>query len=167
MMSPRSRRRPLPKGVVVMLAVSAVALVAIIVSDFLVPPTPEDQLRILRHEMNELRLAADSCREAVEREEAELRAIDARFDSLRARIDYFERLDPRGVPADSYEAYLDVFNAYNAGIPERTAAGDTLEAHYQACRQLVWRHNQIADSARALAEELGLLRDSLGDEPRR
>jgi hypothetical protein len=147
-----------------MLVLSGVALLAIIVSDFLVPPAPEEQFRILRHEMNELRLAADSCREAVEREEAELQAIDARFDSLKARIDYFERLDPRGVPADSYDAYLDVFEAYNAGIPERSAAGDTLEAHYQACRELVRRHNQIADSARALAAELGLLRDSLGDE---
>lgn len=150
-----------------MLALSAVALLAIILSDFLVQPDPEEQLRILRHEMNDLRVAADSCREAVEREEAELRATDARFDSLRARIDYFERLDPRGVPADSYEAYLDVFNAFNAGIPERAAAGDTLEAHYQACRELVSRHNQIADSARALAAELGLLRDSLGDVPPR
>lgn len=150
-----------------MLAVSAVALVAIIVSDFVVQPAPEERLRLLRLRMNELHAAADSCREALEREEAELRAADARFDSLKSQIEYYEGLDPRGVPADSYEAYLDAFNAYNAGIPERAAAGDTLEAHYEACREIVEQHNQVADSARALAAELGLLRDSLGDEPRR
>ncbi len=166
-MSLRLRRPALPKGVVVMLAVSAVAFVAIIVSDLLVPPPPEERFRLLRQEMNELRATADSCREALEREEAELRAADARFDSLKSQIEYYEGLDPRGVPADSYEAYLDAFNAYNTGIPERAAAGDTLEAHYQACREIVQRHNEVADSARALAAELGLLQDSLGREPRR
>lgn len=148
-----------------MLAIAVTALVIMAIVDYLRPIPPETQLRALRAQLAELRAAADSCQAAVDDEEVELHTSDARFDSLRGAIDYYEGLDPRGVPADSYEAYLEVFNEYNEGIPEREAAGDTLRAHEQACHAIIERHNVIADSALALARELGVLRDSTTAEP--
>ena len=148
-----SRRRPF----LVMLAISAIAFVAIVVIDLLTPIPPSERLRALRQEMTDLRMAADSCRQALTNEEARLIASDERLDSLKALVDYYEDLDPRGVPADSYDVYIEIFNTYNEGIPTRAAAGDSLQAHWAACRLLTEQHNTIADSARALAEELELI----------
>ncbi len=104
-----------------------------------------------------LRAAADSCRAALESEEAQLLASNARLDSLKRVIDYYEALDPRGVPADSYEIYLETFNSYNSGVPVQTAAADSLQLHWQACRAITEQHNALADSARRFAEEHGLI----------
>lgn len=150
-----------------MVAISIVALAVIVLVDFLTPVPPTERLHRLRQEMLALRASADSCRAALEREEARLRASDARLDSLRDAIEFYESLDPRGVPADSYDVYIETFRAYNEGVPGRAAAGDTHEAHWRACAEIVARHNAVADSARALAEELGLIRGASDREPGR
>jgi hypothetical protein len=155
------------KPLIVMFAISLIAFLAIAAVDFLTPEPPEEQLRRLRQGMLALRASADSCQAALAREEAGLRASDARFDSLKNAIDFYESLDPRGVPADSYEAYLETFRAYNEGIPERAAAGDSLQLHWQTCSEIVAQHNAIADSARAIAEGLGLIRGSSDRQPGR
>ncbi len=148
-----------------MLAIAATALVIMAVVDYLRPIPPEVQLRALRSQLTLQRAAADSCRAALEEEEARLRASDARFDSLKAMIDYYEGLDPRGVPADSYDIYIAIFNDYNNAIPAREAAGDTLRVHEQVCHAIIESHNLIADSALDLARELGVLRDTSTTEP--
>jgi hypothetical protein len=144
---------------------SAIAIAAMILVDYITPVPPEDRLRVLREEMNDLRAAADSCRSVVDREEAELLASDAYLDSLRGELERYEKMDPRGVPGDSYEVYIETFNEYNAGIPARATAGDTLQVHWKACREITESHNQLADSARTLAEEAGLLRETPGRIP--
>jgi hypothetical protein len=143
-----------------MLILSAFAFVVILTADLLIPPSPRELLRGMTPRLRELRAAADSCRDALANERSRLEASDARFDSLRQRIDLYEDLDPRGVPADSYEVYLEVFNEYNEGIPARAAAGDTLEAHWKSCRGIVEDHNALADSVRTIAEDADLLRDT-------
>ena len=148
-----------------MLAISVIAFIIIVVADYFRPIPPEVRMQALRHQVSELRAAADSCRSALEDEEARLRDSDARFDSLKSQIEYYEGLVPRGVPADSYDVYIEIFNDYNEGIPEREAAGERLEVNWEACRAITERHNQIADSAHALATELGLMRDSVLREP--
>ena len=153
------------KPFLIMFTISAVMFVAIVIVDLLTPVPPRERLRVLRPEVAQLRAAADSCRSALEGEEAALLAASARLDSLRQVIEYYEGLDPRGVPADSYEVYLDVFNAFNSGVPVQEAAGDTLKAHWQACFEITERHNALADSARALAEEAGLLDSPANREP--
>jgi hypothetical protein len=152
------------RGFLVMLGIGVTALAVMAVVDYLRPIPPEIQLRALRGQLSELRAAADSCRAALADGQARLLASDARFDSLKSIIDYYEGLDPRGVPADSYEAYLEIFNEYNEGIPDREAAGDTLRAHEQACHAIIESHNLIADSALALARELDMLRDTANTE---
>jgi hypothetical protein len=148
-----------------MLAIAATALVVVAVIDYFRPIPPELQLRALRSQLIEARSAADSCRAALDEEAARLNASDARFDTLRSMIDHYESLDPRGVPADSYEIYIGIFNEYNAGIPAREAAGDSLRAHEQACYAIIENHNLLADSAMALARELGVLRDTMTVPP--
>jgi hypothetical protein len=148
-----------------MLAIAVTALAIMAAIDYFRPIPPEVQLRALRSQLTAARSAADSCQAALDDEEARLRASDARFDSLKAMIDYYEGLDPRGVPADSYDIYIAIFNDYNAAIPAREAAGDTLRAHEQACRAIIESHNLIADSAMSLAQELGVLRDTLTTSP--
>lgn len=158
---------PLPRGVIILLAASFAGLAAIIVIDLLVPPSPEDHLGALRSRLARLRLENDSCRAALEREEDELRRTDQRLDSLRGRIDSFEVLDSRGVPADSYDAYLRAFNSFNAGVPDRALAAETLQAHWRACARLAEVHNQTVDSARTIATELGLVSDSSAERSAR
>ncbi len=153
------------RPLVIMGTISAVAILAMVLVDLVQPVPPQDRLRSLRDEMSSLRFAADSCRLALDTEESRLRASDARLDSLRSRIDFFESLDPRGVPADSYQLYMRAFDAYNARIPGRAAAGDTLKAHLESCRAIIEQHNLIADSALDLARDLGLLRDSAVRSP--
>jgi hypothetical protein len=143
-----------------MLILSAVAFVVILTADLLIPPSPRELLRGMTPRLRELRAAADSCRDALAAERSRLAASDERFDSLRQRIDFYEDLDPRGVPADSYDVYLKIFNEYNEGIPARAAAGDTLEAHWEGCRGIVEDHNALADSVRSIAEDADLLRHS-------
>lgn len=157
----------LSKPLKVSFTVAAILLAVIVVVDLVRPVSPEQQLRMLRRELRVQRAAADSCLDALRLEESALRSSDARFDSLRAVIEAFEGLDPRGVPADSYDAYIDAFNAYNEAIPAREEAGETLQVNWAACREIVESHNQLADSARALAEGLGLVDDAARRVPSR
>ncbi len=135
-------------------------LAVIVIVDLITPVPPRERLRAMRNELVELRASADSCRTALDREETLLQASDARFDSLRNLIARYEGIDPRGVPADSYDLYLEAFNSYNEGIPAREAAGETLQAHWANCTVIIEQHNLLADSARQLAEESGLVTDS-------
>lgn len=153
------------KPFLIMFTISAVLFAVIVIVDLLTPVPPRERLRPLRQQVAVLRAAADSCRLALESEEGALLAASARLDSLRQVIEYYEGLDPRGVPADSYEVYLEIFNTYNRGVPEQEAAGDTLRLHWQACLEITERHNALADSARAIAEEAGLLDDPVAREP--
>jgi hypothetical protein len=147
--------------------IAGVMLAAIVLADLLMPVPPRERLRAMRQELVARRAAADSCLSAIELEERQLQASDARFDSLRTLIQRYEGLDPRGVPADSYEAYLEAFNTYNEGIPAREAAGETLQVNWDACTAIVEHHNQLADSARRFAEENGLIDDSVRRVPTR
>lgn len=149
----------IPRGVIVLLTITGLALVAMAAYDLVRPRSPQEQLQSLRRELAKQRSAADSCRVALEREEATLRAHDARLDSLKDRIDGWESLHRSGVPADSYQLYIEAFNEYNDGIPDRNVAAEELQALWLTCREMALKHNATADSARKLAAELGLIRE--------
>lgn len=158
---------PRARPFLVMFTISAVLFAVIVIIDLLTPIPPRERLRVLRQDVSVLRSAADSCRAALESEEAQLLAGNARLDSLKSVIDYYEALDPRGVPADSYEIYLETFNTYNSSVPGQTAAADSLQSHWKACRAITEEHNALADSARRLAEEHGLLNNTGARQPDR
>lgn len=156
-----------PRGLFLVLAIFATAAVAIVVVRVASPPDPRQRFEALRGELQDLRAASDSCREAVAAEEARFRSYSGQLDSLRARVREYEALDPRGVPADSYAAYLETFQTYNRGVPRWNATAETLQAHWGACREITESHNAVADSARRLAAELGLWPDTAWPDTQR
>jgi multidrug resistance efflux pump len=152
-----SRRGPHPPRFVFALWTAvAVLAVAVLWTRVLSGPDPRERLAEVRAELRRLRTAADSCQANLETLEAAFRRYDAQLDSLRVRVRAYEALDPRGVPTDSYDAYLQAFERYNAGVPRWSEMADTLQARWTRCRGIVETHNALAESARALAAELGL-----------
>lgn len=147
--------------------VSAVVVVVLVAAAAVVHRRLSSGARIedLREELLRTRATADSCRNSLEREEGRFRAFEERVDSLRGRVEGFEEVHPetggRGVPADSYETYMEAYQRYNRTIPAWEERADTLEARWERCRELVRRHNVLADSLRALLLEHGLVGDTV------
>lgn len=107
-----------------------------------------DELLALADSVAALRTAADVCMGDLARAETEFRQFDAEVDSLRSRVDRYEGLDPEGVPAEEYDAYLQTFDRYNASAGEWASRADSLRLREGRCRALVERHNLFADSLR-------------------
>jgi hypothetical protein len=108
-------------------------------------PDPELERRSEYPALESLRTAVDECMERLAEEEAGFRAHGRAVDSLRAAVFAYESRD-RTVPAEEFDAYLEVFGAYNESVGawhERAAA---LEASWEACRALAERHNLLVDS---------------------
>ena len=112
------------------------------------------EIEDLRSELRLLRTASDSCQVALAQEEMLFRDHDRRVDSLRAAVSEYESLHPEGVPADTYPGYLETFEAYNRAVPAWTMQVDSLQAHWEACRERVDAHNALADSLRLRLEAL-------------
>ena len=125
---------------------------------------PRREARDLREEVRDRRLAVDSCRMALSREQADFRAYDDRVDSLRTRVREYEGLHPDGVPADSFEAYMETFGRYNDAIPRWESRAESLRGRWRACRSLTDEHNELVDSLRDLLVEIGEIPDSLGED---
>lgn len=124
---------------------------------------PRRHARAVRDQVRQARRAVDSCRMEMSQEEAEFRAYDDRVDSLRVRVRGYEALHPDGVPADSFGAYLEVFDEYNEAVPRWEARADSLRTRWRACRALADEHNVLVDSLRGLLVEMGELPDSVPD----
>lgn len=111
---------------------------------------PPDPRLVLRDTIAVLRVRVDSCRSEVETMAAQMRGDFRMLDSMRARVRELEALDRRGVPIDSFDIYMQAFDAYNdsAGLwPERE---DSVRARDARCRDIALRHNVLADSLRTL-----------------
>lgn len=116
-------------------------------------PGPREALEALRDTLRVRRAQVDSCRMAVSREELEFQEYQRHVDSLRTEVRSFESLDPAGVPAERYDAYMEAFEGYNEAIPGWEARADSLEGDWRECRARVEEHNAVADSLRLLIEE--------------
>lgn len=111
---------------------------------------PPDPAVVLRDSIAVLRASADSCRRDVDSGAARMRAYGRTLDSMRARVRGMEALDPRGVPADSYDVYIDAFDAYNDSVGQWPAREDSVRALDARCREVALKHNDLTDSLRAL-----------------
>jgi hypothetical protein len=114
------------------------------------PPRRADVNAPLLDTLGILRVLADSCRADLEEGSSELNDYDRRLDSLRSRVRHLEAIDPRGIPADSYDLYMRVFDEYNDSVPGWTSRADSLRASWTRCRDLAETHNALADSLRRL-----------------
>jgi hypothetical protein len=104
----------------------------------------------MRASVQELRAAADSCHALLGTGQEELLAYNAQLDSMRGRVREMEALHPRGVPADSYGIYMDVFRQYNDSVAEWGGRVDLLRAERERCVDVTGRHNAALDSLRRL-----------------
>jgi len=125
------------------------------------PPSTRERVASLRDSLRASRAAADSCQRALSYEEALFRDYDERVDSLRNRVRHYESLDPEGVPADSYEVYLETFDRYNDAVPAWRERADTLQTRWAECRTLIEDHNELADSVRTLLVEEELISEPI------
>lgn len=116
------------------------------------PDRPRDPLDPLADSIRALRAAADSCRTRIDEARARLERFDLQLDSLHTRLRTLEGIDPRGIPSDSYAAYLETFDRYNDSVPAWTARADSLRASWSRCRDLTALHNALADSLRRALE---------------
>lgn len=123
---------------------------AVILYQLTRPARRVDPTATLRDTLHVLRSAADSCRSEIDESASRLQAFDARLDSLRSRVREYEAIDPRGVPADSYEVYLEAFDRYNESVPGWSERADTLRERWARCTDLTQTHNALADSLRQL-----------------
>jgi hypothetical protein len=106
------------------------------------------ELAMLHDSLAVLRAAADSCREAVDSAQVDLLAYNTWLDSLRGRVRQLESHDPRGVPADSYDVYMGVFDRYNDSVGTWQGRVESLQAGQERCLAVTAAHNELADTLR-------------------
>lgn len=141
-------------------AVALLGVAAVVAWDYFGPPSVRERAAAVQDSLRGLRAGVDSCRMAVTSEEAGFRRYDERVQELRERVRAYEGLDPRGVPQDSFEVYMDVFERYNEAVPRWKARAESLQAHSERCRRRTQAHNELADSLRTLLVELGEVDDA-------
>jgi hypothetical protein len=130
------------------LAASAVIVLLVIGYRGVRSLTAPDPDAVMRDSILALRAMADSCRAEVDSGVASMLAFNETLDSMRARVRDLEALDRRGVPIDSYDVYLDAFNAYNDSAGGWAEREDTVRDLDARCRGIAEHHNLLADSMR-------------------
>ncbi len=123
--------------------------------------SPLRQAEVVRDEVREARAEWELCLDSLEVVERRFRTRAQASEALQARIRRLEGMDPRGVPADSYEVYLETVDRFNAGVPEWERELEALRARESVCQSLLESRNELADSLRGLLEEAGYLQDTL------
>ncbi len=115
-----------------------------------------EEIGRLRDDLYRARVASDRCRGGLRTSESALRELGVSIDSMRARVDSFEALDRRGVPADRYPDYLELFDSYNDSVGVWEGRERRLRAAEEACRETIEGHNAISDSLQRVLAEAGI-----------
>lgn len=115
------------------------------------------EINRLREELYRARAGADRCRSALTNSESSLRALSATIDSLRSRVDSFEALDVRGVPAEYYDQYLEIFDSYNDSVGVWEGRERRLRAAEESCRATIEEHNALSDSLQQVLLDAGIV----------
>lgn len=115
-----------------------------------------EEINRLRNELHRARVSSDRCRGSLQTSEASLRYLGLTIDSLRSLVDSFETLDGRGVPADQYPEYLEIFDSYNDSVASWEGRERRLRSAETACRSTIEEHNAITDSLQTVLTEAGI-----------
>ncbi len=113
------------------------------------------EIRALRAALDQARFSADSCKNALAREERAFLRFHQSVDSLRGVVDAFEDPEQGGVPQSEYSEYLESFERYNTSVEDWQGRADTLQSMEARCRELVEAHNRLGDSIRRWQEGQG------------
>lgn len=139
------------------LVVAAVALRAALSAG----TSPRERIESMRARLLEIRFEVNTCVAVMDFDERAVERRLASTDSLRARIDALEALDPRGIPRDSFPTYMELVDRFNARVAAWDTLGEQARSNREECEVLVERHNALGDSLRAYLIEQGLLPDPL------
>ena len=115
-----------------------------------------DEITRLRDVLYQTRVSADRCRGSLRTSEASLINLGLAIDSLRNRVDSFEAMDGRGVPAERYPEYLEIFDTYNDSVAVWEGRENRLRTAETACRATIEEHNLLSDSLQAVLSEAGI-----------
>jgi len=109
-----------------------------------------------RAELRSIRGQVNACLATQDRVELRFQSLTRQTRGHRDELDYLESLDPRGVPSERYDRYLDLVEAFNASIPEWERQAVDLRLHEARCRTLIELHNVHADSLQRFLVEHGI-----------
>ncbi len=148
--------RPTKIGLMVVGGIVSVGVVFAAWSRILDRQSTLAEIQRLRDDLYRARVAADRCRNSLQTSEASLRNLGLALDSMRSRVDSFEALDRRGVPANRYPEYLDLFDSYNDSVGVWEDRERRLRAAETACRETIEAHNAISDSLQTALSDAGI-----------
>ena len=114
------------------------------------------EIQRLRDDLYRARVSADRCRSSLQTSEASLRDLGLAIDSMRTRVDSFEALDRRGVPADQYPEYLELFDSYNDSVAVWGEREQRLRDSESSCRETIEAHNAISDTLQTVLTDAGI-----------
>lgn len=117
------------------------------------------EINRLREGLFRARAGSDRCQGSLTNSESALRELGLTIDSLRSRVDSFETMDGRGVPATRYDEYLEIFTSYNDSVQVWEARERRLRAAEAACRATIQEHNALSDSLQRVLAEAGIETD--------
>ena len=116
----------------------------------------DDEITRLRQELYRARAGSDRCRSSLVNSESSLLQLGLTIDSLRSRVDSFEAMDGRGVPAGRYEEYLEIFDSYNDSVDVWETRERRLRAADASCRATIEEHNAFRDSLERVLRDAGI-----------
>ena len=148
---------PLLKSVLAVLAAVAIGLLMVVgITRVMERQQTADEINRLRDDLYRARVSSDRCRGSLQTSEAALRSLSITIDSLKARVDDYEAMDRRGVPAGQYEEYLGVFDQYNDSVAVWEGREQRLRTAEASCRSTIQGHNSLSDSLQTALTEAGI-----------
>lgn len=137
-------------------SVAALALMITGASRVMERQNTVEEINRLRTDLYRARVSSDRCRGSLQTSEASLRDLGLAIDSLRSLVDSFEALDGRGVPADQYPEYLEIFDSYNDSVASWEGREERLRTAETSCRMTIEGHNAISDTLQRVLAEAGI-----------
>ncbi|MDA0329290.1 MAG: hypothetical protein O2958_09815 [Gemmatimonadetes bacterium] len=145
------------KNVVASLAAAAVGGVILLgVVRLVERQQTSDEINRLRDALYRARVSAGRCQGSLQTSESSLLVLGITIDSLKNRVDSFEAMDRRGVPAGRYDEYLELFDSYNDSVEVWDGRERRLRTAETSCRATIEEHNALTDSLQALLAEAGI-----------
>lgn len=114
------------------------------------------EINRLRDDLHRARISSDRCQGSLQTSEASLLDLGVTIDSLRNLVDSFETMNGRGVPAERYPAYLEVFDSYNDSVASWENREQRLRIAETSCRETIRGHNVLTDSLQGVLSEAGI-----------
>jgi len=138
-----------------LLALAVVGSVAASIWTLVERNRTQREMMALRDRVVRARISADSCTNVLAYDQMLFRRFDQVVDSLRGEVRVLEELDPRGVPRERYDEYMERFSGYNDSVTVWEVRAEALRTSDATCRALIEAHNALSDSVRGVLDARG------------